>query len=60
MQFFVNCRYRCLKLWLKGEKVGQAEIFVDNLPGSPDNIRLAPDGSFWVALIQVSLSAINF
>lgn len=42
-----------MKLWLKGEKAGQAEIFVDNLPGSPDNIRLAPDGSFWVALIQL-------
>jgi sugar lactone lactonase YvrE len=49
---FVRCRYRCLKLWLKGDKAGQTETFVD-LPGSPDNIRRAPDGSFWIDFIQV-------
>ncbi|KAI8553314.1 hypothetical protein RHMOL_Rhmol05G0005400 [Rhododendron molle] len=27
-------------------------IFVDNLPGGPDNIKLAPDGSFWIALLE--------
>lgn len=32
---------------------GKTEIFVDNLPGGPDNINLAPDGSFWIALIEV-------
>ncbi|KAL6855883.1 hypothetical protein ACP4OV_018685 [Aristida adscensionis] len=54
--FVVVCesaRFRCLKVWLKGEKAGQAETFVDNLPGSPDNIRLGSDGSFWIALIQM-------
>ncbi|KAG1366392.1 putative protein STRICTOSIDINE SYNTHASE-LIKE 10 [Cocos nucifera] len=29
------------------------EVFIDNLPGGPDNINLAPDGSFWIALIQL-------
>jgi hypothetical protein len=43
-----------MKVWLKGEKAGQAETFVDNLPGCPDNIRLGSDGYFWIALIQVS------
>ena len=38
---------------LKGEKAGEAEIFVDNLPGNPDNIRLGSDGHFWIALLQV-------
>lgn len=33
---------------------GQTEIFIDNLVGAPDNIKLAPDGSFWIALVQVS------
>ncbi|KAL6647986.1 hypothetical protein ACP70R_012210 [Stipagrostis hirtigluma subsp. patula] len=37
-------RYRCVKLWLKGDKTGQSETLVDNLPGCPDNIHLAPDG----------------
>ncbi|KAM0922264.1 hypothetical protein ACQ4PT_006223 [Festuca glaucescens] len=53
--FVIVCEsagYRCLKLWLKGDKTGQTETFVD-LPGSPDNIRRAPDGSFWIALIQL-------
>uniref|UniRef100_A0ACD5UI14 Uncharacterized protein n=1 Tax=Avena sativa TaxID=4498 RepID=A0ACD5UI14_AVESA len=54
--FVVVCeswRYRCSKLWLKGDKAGKAETFIDNLPGSPDNIHLAPDGSFWIALLQL-------
>ncbi|XP_052162714.1 protein STRICTOSIDINE SYNTHASE-LIKE 4-like isoform X3 [Oryza glaberrima] len=54
--FVVVCetmRFRCLRVWLKGEKAGEAEIFVDNLPGNPDNIRLGSDGHFWIALLQV-------
>ncbi|CAM0946954.1 unnamed protein product [Alopecurus aequalis] len=54
--FVIVCetmRYRCLKLWLKWDKTGQAETFVGDLPGSPDNIRRAPDGSFWIALLQL-------
>jgi len=39
--------------WLKGEKKGKTDIFVENLPGAPDNVNLAPDGSFWVGLIKV-------
>ena len=55
--FVVVCEsggYRCSKLWLKGDRAGQAETFVQDLPGCPDNIRLAPDGSFWIAIHQVS------
>ncbi|XP_051214972.1 uncharacterized protein [Lolium perenne] len=48
-----SARYRCLKLWLKGDKTGQAETFVGDLPGSPDNIRRAPDGTFWIAIIKL-------
>jgi len=46
-------RYRCQKYWLKGTDKGKTEIFIDNLPGGPDNIYLAPDGSFWIAVLQV-------
>ncbi|KAJ4951319.1 hypothetical protein NE237_028151 [Protea cynaroides] len=46
-------KFRCLKHWLKGEDRGKTEIFIENLPGSPDNINLAPDGSFWIALLEL-------
>ena len=49
---FLNGRYRCVKYWVKGEKEGETEILIDNLPGSPDNINLGSDGSFWIAVIQ--------
>ncbi|XP_078154996.1 protein STRICTOSIDINE SYNTHASE-LIKE 4-like [Carex rostrata] len=46
-------RFRVLKHWLKGEKKGKTDVFIDNLPGHPDNINRAPDGSFWIALLQM-------
>jgi len=52
--FVVVCessRFRCMKVWLKGEKAGHAETFIDNLPGCPDNIHLGSDGYFWIALL---------
>lgn len=30
--------------------MGQTEIFADNLPKVPDNIRLSKNGGYWVAL----------
>ncbi|KAJ7979233.1 Strictosidine synthase [Quillaja saponaria] len=53
-------KYRCLKYWLKGVKKGETEIFIENLPGAPDNINLAPDGSFWIALLQVTSDGLGF
>lgn len=42
-----------MKYWVEGDLKGQTEIFIENLPGCPDNINLAPDGSFWIALLEV-------
>lgn len=42
-------RARIHRLWLDGPKAGQQEVFMDNLPGYPDNIEPMPDGSFWIA-----------
>ncbi|KAJ4708761.1 Strictosidine synthase [Melia azedarach] len=53
-------KFRCLKYWLKGKSKGKTEIFIENLPGGPDNIKLAPDGSFWIALIQLSSRGLEF
>ncbi|KAG6771992.1 hypothetical protein POTOM_023387 [Populus tomentosa] len=58
--FCETWKYRCLKYWLKGTEKGKTEIFIDNLPGGPDNIYLAPDGSFWIALLQVASNGLEF
>ncbi len=43
-------RYRITRYWLKGEKAGQHDVFIDNLPGLPDNLASDRSGTFWVAL----------
>ena len=43
-------RTRITRYWLRGEKAGTHEVFIDRLPGFPDNITEAPDGGFWLAL----------
>jgi sugar lactone lactonase YvrE len=43
--------YRLWRLWLKGPRAGQRELFADSLPGFPDNVRYAPGRHrFWVAI----------
>ncbi|GJW23573.1 zinc finger BED domain-containing protein RICESLEEPER 2-like protein [Tanacetum coccineum] len=62
-EFLVVCetwKLRCLKYWLKEEMRGKVDIFIDNLPGFPDNIKVAPDGSFWIAILQFTSSRLNF
>jgi sugar lactone lactonase YvrE len=46
-------RYRVTRYWLKGERAGKSEVFVDNLPGYPDNITSNRHGTFWLALVTV-------
>ena len=41
-------KYRILKYWLSGEKAGQTEIFIDNLPGFPNGISIRENGSYWL------------
>jgi hypothetical protein len=43
--------YRVRRLWLSGEKKGITEIFIDNLPGFPDNITSDGNNKFWLALV---------
>lgn len=42
------CRY-----YLKGPKKGTSDIFVDNLPGFPDNIKLNSRGNYFVGMGSV-------
>lgn len=44
-------KYRVLRVWLKGEKAGQSEEFIGNLPGFPDNVSSNGKGEFWLALV---------
>lgn len=41
-------KYRIRRYWLKGEKKGTTDIFLDNLPGFPNGISRRQDGSFWL------------
>ncbi|CAH0594290.1 unnamed protein product [Chrysodeixis includens] len=40
-----TARFRLMKYYIAGPKKGQSEVFVDGLPGVPDNMRVLPDGS---------------
>jgi len=54
-------KFRCLKHWIKGEKFGSTEIFIENLPGGPDNINIAADGrSYWIALVGIRSKTLEF
>jgi len=54
-------KFRCLKHWIKGEKLGSTEIFIENLPGGPDNINIAADGrSYWIALLGIRSRTLEF
>ena len=41
---------RVHRLWLQGDQAGERDIFVDELPGTPDNIRFDGVDTFWIAL----------
>lgn len=52
--------YRVTRLWLKGPRAGEREVFIDNLPGFPDNISFdAQSGVFWLALYGPRDSALD-
>lgn len=42
--------YRISRYWLKGEHSGSHDLFIDNLPGLPDNLSFNGRDRFWVAL----------
>ena len=44
--------YRVRRYWLKGDKAGQSDIFIDDLPGFPDGISSNGRDTFWIALVN--------
>ncbi|KAH7852677.1 hypothetical protein Vadar_027801 [Vaccinium darrowii] len=61
-QFVVFCESpmrRCKRYYIQGEKKGSVDIFIDNLPGVPDNIRYDGEGQYWIALGSEITSAFD-
>jgi len=48
----------CIKrYWFEGPRQGEVDMVIDNLPGYPDNINLASDGNYWLALVGMRAPA---
>lgn len=47
------------RYWFAGPKSGKVEMVLDNLPGYPDNINLASDGNYWLALVGMRCPALD-
>ena len=47
------------RYWFEGPKKGRVEVVMDNLPGYPDNINLASDGNYWLALVGMRSPALD-
>jgi sugar lactone lactonase YvrE len=52
-------RYQVTRYWLKGERAGTSEVFIDNLPGFPDNISFNGKDRFWLALYAPRTPALD-
>nr|XP_006136955.1 adipocyte plasma membrane-associated protein [Pelodiscus sinensis] len=44
---------RIRRYYVSGLMKGGADMFVENLPGFPDNIRLSSSGGYWVAMSTI-------
>ncbi|WP_390614538.1 SMP-30/gluconolactonase/LRE family protein [Maricurvus nonylphenolicus] len=51
--------YRVWKYWLAGERQGESEVVIDNLPGFPDNIVRGEEGRFWLGLVSPRLPILD-
>lgn len=47
------------RYWFEGPKKGTIEPILTGLPGYPDNINLASDGHFWLALVGMRGPALD-
>jgi len=47
------------RYWFDGPKQGSVEVVMDNLPGFPDNINLASDGNYWLAIVGMRSPALD-
>lgn len=52
-------KYRVLRYWLKGVNKGRVTVFIDNLPGFPDNISTTKEGNYWLGFAAPRNSMID-
>ena len=46
-----TAKYRVRRVWIKEPKMGQNDLFIDNLPGFPDGISSNGRDRFWLAVV---------
>ncbi len=44
--------YRVSRYWIEGPQKGVQDIFIDNLPGLPDNIDFNGKDTYWLAIVD--------
>ena len=61
MSFFFAETWGCRinRYWFDGPKKGTVEVTIPDLPGYPDNINRASDGTFWLALVGMRSPALD-
>jgi ribose transport system permease protein len=47
------------RFWFDGPRMGQTETVIGDLPGYPDNINRASDGTYWLALLGMRSPAFD-
>ena len=50
---------RVSRYWFEGPKAGRVERVIADLPGYPDNINRASDGTFWLALVGMRTPSLD-
>ncbi len=50
---------RVSRYWFDGPKKGTVERVIADLPGYPDNINRASDGTYWLALVGIRTPALD-
>ena len=53
-------RYRVKRVYVRGPRKGNVEVFIDNLPAFPDGISTGADGIFWLALFAPRNEVLDF
>lgn len=48
----LNKLFLFVRYYLKGPKTGMSEVFIDGLPGMPDNIKKNSKGEFYLPLVM--------
>lgn len=54
-----SSRYCIQRFWLEGPRAGEAETFIENLPGFPDNLHSNGRDIFWLALVSPRKSIVD-